>query len=50
MRCVPRRRRLEVKAIRLRHPAGIDHLKLEELAEPGALGPGEVLVRVPASA
>lgn len=38
-----------MKAVRLRHPAGIDNLKLEDMAEPGAPGPGEVLVRVRAS-
>lgn len=38
-----------MRAIRLRHPAGIDNLKLEDMADPGAPGRGEVLVRVRAS-
>lgn len=38
-----------MKAIRLRHPAGIDNLHLEEMAPPGAPGPGEIRVRIRAS-
>jgi NADPH:quinone reductase-like Zn-dependent oxidoreductase len=38
-----------MKAIRLRHPAGIDNLSFEEMEAPGAPGPGEIRVRVRAS-
>ena len=38
-----------MKAIRLRHPAGIDNLKLEDMPEPGAPGAGEIRVRIRAS-
>ncbi|MFN7175558.1 MAG: zinc-dependent alcohol dehydrogenase family protein [Thermaurantiacus sp.] len=38
-----------MRAMRLRHPAGIDNLKLEELGPPAAPGPGEVRVRIRAS-
>lgn len=38
-----------MKAIRLRHPAGIDNLKYEDMAEPGAPGPGQIKVRIRAS-
>lgn len=38
-----------MKAVRLRHPAGIDNLRHEDMAEPGAPGPGEIAVRVRAS-
>lgn len=38
-----------MKAIRLRHPAGLDNLKLEDMAAPGDPGPGEIRVRLRAS-
>ena len=38
-----------MKAIRLRHPAGLDNLKHEEMAAPGDPGPGEIRVRLRAS-
>lgn len=38
-----------MKAMRLRHPAGIDQLKLEDMADPGAPGPGQIRVRIRAS-
>ena len=38
-----------MKAVELRHPAGIDNLAVTERAEPGRPGPGEVLVRLRAS-
>ena len=38
-----------MKAIRLRQPAGLDNLKLEEMATPGDPGPGEIRVRLRAS-
>lgn len=38
-----------MKAIRLRHPAGLDNLKHEEMDGPGAPGPGEIRVRLRAS-
>lgn len=38
-----------MKAMRLRHPAGIDNLRLEEVPDPGAPGKGEIRVRVRAS-
>ncbi len=38
-----------MKAMRLRHPAGIDNLKLEEMEAPGAPGPGQIKVRIRAS-
>ncbi|WP_448581052.1 zinc-dependent alcohol dehydrogenase family protein [Thermaurantiacus sp.] len=38
-----------MKAIRLRHPGGIDNLRLEEMAAPGAPGRGEIRVRLRAS-
>lgn len=38
-----------MKAIRLRHPAGIDNLKYEDMAEPGSPGPGQIKVRLKAS-
>ncbi|MCW5611756.1 MAG: alcohol dehydrogenase catalytic domain-containing protein [Rubrivivax sp.] len=37
-----------MKVIRLRHPAGIDNLRIET-AEPRPPGPGEVVVRVRAN-
>jgi NADPH:quinone reductase-like Zn-dependent oxidoreductase len=38
-----------MKAMRLRHPAGIDNLQLEEMEAPGDPGPGEIRVAVRAS-
>ena len=38
-----------MKAVRVRHPAGIDTLKLDDLPEPGAPGAGEIKVRIRAS-
>lgn len=38
-----------MKAIRLRHPAGLDNLKLEDMPEPGAPGAGAIKVRIRAS-
>ena len=38
-----------MKAIRLRHPAGLDNLKHEDMAAPGDPGPGEIRVRMRAS-
>jgi NADPH:quinone reductase-like Zn-dependent oxidoreductase len=38
-----------MKAMRLRHPAGPDNLKLGEMAAPGDPGPGEIKVRLRAS-
>lgn len=38
-----------MKAIRLRHPAGLDNLKHEEMEGPGDPGPGEIRVRLRAS-
>jgi NADPH:quinone reductase-like Zn-dependent oxidoreductase len=38
-----------VKAIQLAKPGGLDHLKLVDLAEPKAPGPGEIRVRIHAS-
>ena len=38
-----------MKAIRLRQPAGLDNLKLEDMATPGDPGPGEIRVRLRAS-
>jgi NADPH:quinone reductase-like Zn-dependent oxidoreductase len=38
-----------MKTMRLRHPAGIDNLRLEDMPEPGEPGPGELLVRVRAT-
>jgi NADPH:quinone reductase-like Zn-dependent oxidoreductase len=38
-----------VKAIQLRHPAGLEQLQLVEIAEPGAPGPGEIRVRIHAN-
>jgi NADPH:quinone reductase-like Zn-dependent oxidoreductase len=38
-----------MKAIRLRQPAGLDNLKLEDMAEPAAPGRGEISVRIRAS-
>ena len=38
-----------MKAIRLRQPAGLDNLKLEEVATLGDPGPGEIRVRLRAS-
>ncbi len=38
-----------MKAIRLRHPAGLDNLKLEDMPEPGAPGAGEIKVHIRAS-
>lgn len=38
-----------MKAMRLRHPAGIDSLRLEDMAEPAAPAPGEISVRIRAS-
>mgnify|MGYP000120853288 CR=1 FL=1 len=38
-----------MKVIRLRHPAGLDNLKLEAMDAPGAPGPGEIAVRLRAS-
>lgn len=38
-----------MKAMRLRHPAGIDSLRLEEMPDPGAPGKGEIRVRIRAS-
>jgi NADPH:quinone reductase-like Zn-dependent oxidoreductase len=38
-----------MKAIKLRHPAGLDNLVMTECAGPGAPGPGQVLVRLRAS-
>ncbi|MGQ5700634.1 zinc-dependent alcohol dehydrogenase family protein [Sandaracinobacteroides sp. A072] len=38
-----------MKAIRLRQPAGLDNLKHEDMAEPGAPGRGEIKVRIRAS-
>jgi NADPH:quinone reductase-like Zn-dependent oxidoreductase len=38
-----------MKAIRLRHPAGLDNLRLEEMPDAPAPGPGEIQVRVRAS-
>jgi NADPH:quinone reductase-like Zn-dependent oxidoreductase len=38
-----------MKVIRLRQPAGLDNLKLEEMDAPAAPGPGEIHVRLRAS-
>lgn len=38
-----------MKAIRLRHPAGLDNLKYEDMDAPGAPGPGDIKVRLRAS-
>jgi NADPH:quinone reductase-like Zn-dependent oxidoreductase len=38
-----------MKAIRLRHPAGIDNLRHEDMPDPGAPGPGQIAVRIRAS-
>lgn len=38
-----------MKAVRLRHPGGIDRLEYVDLPDPGPPGPGEILVRVRAS-
>lgn len=38
-----------MKAIRLRHPAGIDNLRHEDMAAPGDPGPGQIKVRIRAS-
>lgn len=38
-----------MKVVRLRQPAGLDNLKLEEMAAPAAPGPGEIHVRLRAS-
>lgn len=38
-----------MKVIRLRHPAGLDNLKLEEMPEAAAPGAGEIRVRLHAS-
>jgi NADPH:quinone reductase-like Zn-dependent oxidoreductase len=38
-----------MKAIRLRHPGGLDNLKLEDMPEPAAPGRGEISVRIRAS-
>lgn len=38
-----------MKAMRLRHPAGIDNLRLEEMDPPGPPGKGEIRVRIRAS-
>ncbi|MFQ3595742.1 MAG: NAD(P)-dependent alcohol dehydrogenase [Sphingomonadaceae bacterium] len=38
-----------MKAMRLRHPAGIDNLRLEEMDPPRDPGPGEIRVRIRAS-
>lgn len=38
-----------MKAMRLRHPAGIDNLRLEEMDPPGPPGTGEIRVRIRAS-
>jgi len=35
-----------MRAIRLRHPAGIGNLELADIPEPGEPGPGELLVRI----
>jgi NADPH:quinone reductase-like Zn-dependent oxidoreductase len=40
---------LPMKAIRLRHPAGIDNLRHEDMVEPRAPGPGQITVRIKAS-
>lgn len=38
-----------MKGIRLRKPGGLDRLELVDIEEPGAPGPGEILVRLHAS-
>jgi NADPH:quinone reductase-like Zn-dependent oxidoreductase len=38
-----------MKAVKLRHPAGLDNLVVTECGDPGAPGPGQVLVRLRAS-
>ncbi|MCS6987028.1 MAG: NAD(P)-dependent alcohol dehydrogenase [Sphingomonadaceae bacterium] len=38
-----------MKAMRLRHPAGIDNLRLEDVPDPGDPGPGQIRVRIRAS-
>jgi NADPH:quinone reductase-like Zn-dependent oxidoreductase len=38
-----------MKAIQLAKPGGLDHLKVVDLAEPKAPGPGEIRVRIHAS-
>ncbi|MFM5931862.1 MAG: zinc-dependent alcohol dehydrogenase family protein [Novosphingobium sp.] len=39
-----------MKAVRLFHPAGLDNLRLEEVADAPAPGPGEITVRLRAAA
>ena len=38
-----------MKVLRLRNGGGLDNLRLEEMAEPGGPGPGEIRVRIRAS-
>jgi NADPH:quinone reductase-like Zn-dependent oxidoreductase len=38
-----------MKAIRLRHPAGIDNLRHEDMPDLGAPSPGQIKVRLRAS-
>jgi NADPH:quinone reductase-like Zn-dependent oxidoreductase len=38
-----------VKAIQIHHPAGLDNLKLGDVADAAAPGPGQIMVRLRAS-
>ncbi|WP_246045581.1 alcohol dehydrogenase catalytic domain-containing protein [Rubellimicrobium roseum] len=38
-----------MKVLRLRNGGGLDNLRLEEMADPGLPGPGEIRVRIEAS-
>lgn len=38
-----------MKAVRLRHPAGLDNLDFSEIADPGEPGPGQIRVKLHAS-
>jgi len=38
-----------MKAARVRHPAGLDHIDIVDIADPGAPGPGEIRVKLHAS-
>src|SRR3712207_4527928 len=43
-----RRRKSVMRVLRLRNGGGLDHLRLEDMPDPGEPGPGEIRVRIKA--